>query len=129
VRISHHAGRAVNRVRTDRVGRAGSVTLRANGRLHHIGVGRVHHRTRVLILDPSKESPHHRGQTSFSGVVRDLICGSEGDSTAALAGTMRTVIAAVVRTAEVPPRLTGGLVSVGGGGRRAQWSDRRVRER
>ena len=80
-------------------------------------------------LDPSKESPHRRGQTSFSGVGRDLICGSESDSTAALAGTMRTVIAAVVRTAEVPPRLTGGLVSVEGGGRRAQWSDRRVRER
>jgi hypothetical protein len=45
-------------------------------------------------LDTSKESPHRRGQTSFSGVGRDLICGSEGDSTAALAGTMRTVIAA-----------------------------------
>jgi transposase InsO family protein len=39
-----------NRVRTDRVGQAGSVTLRVNGRLHHIGVGRIHHRTRVLIL-------------------------------------------------------------------------------
>lgn len=39
-----------NRVRTDRIGQAGSVTLRINGRLHHIGVGRIHHRTRVLIL-------------------------------------------------------------------------------
>jgi transposase InsO family protein len=39
-----------NRVRTDRVGQAGSATLRVNGRLHHIGVGRIHHRTRVLIL-------------------------------------------------------------------------------
>ena len=39
-----------NRVRTDRVDQAGSVTLRVNGRLHHIGVGRIHHRTRVLIL-------------------------------------------------------------------------------
>ncbi|OBK44797.1 hypothetical protein [Mycobacterium sp. 1081908.1] len=29
---------------------AGSVILRANGRLHHIGVGRIHYRTRVLIL-------------------------------------------------------------------------------
>ncbi|WP_255032923.1 integrase core domain-containing protein [Mycobacterium marinum] len=38
------------RVRTDRVDQAGSVTLRVNGRLHHIGVGRTHHRTRVLIL-------------------------------------------------------------------------------
>ena len=39
-----------NRVRTDRVGETGSVTLRVNGRLHHIGVGRIHYRTRVLIL-------------------------------------------------------------------------------
>jgi transposase InsO family protein len=39
-----------NRVRTDRVDQAGSITLRVNGRLHHIGVGRIHHRTRVLIL-------------------------------------------------------------------------------
>ncbi len=39
-----------NRVRTDRVDQAGSVTLRVHGRLHHIGVGRIHYRTRVLIL-------------------------------------------------------------------------------
>ena len=39
-----------NRVRTDRVDQAGSITLRHNGRLHHIGIGRIHHRTRVLIL-------------------------------------------------------------------------------
>jgi transposase InsO family protein len=39
-----------NRVRTDRVDQAGSVTPRVNGRLHHIGVGRHHYRTRVLIL-------------------------------------------------------------------------------
>lgn len=34
-----------NRVRTDRVDQAGSVTLRVNGRLHHIGDGRIHYRT------------------------------------------------------------------------------------
>ena len=39
-----------DRVRTDRIGQAGSITLRLNGRLHHIGVGRIHYRTRVLIL-------------------------------------------------------------------------------
>jgi Integrase core domain len=39
-----------NRVRTDRVDQAGSITLRVDGRLHHIGVGRIHYRTRVLIL-------------------------------------------------------------------------------
>ncbi|WP_231387948.1 helix-turn-helix domain-containing protein [Mycobacterium sp. 360MFTsu5.1] len=39
-----------DRVRTDRVDQAGAVTLRVNGRLHHIGIGRHHYRTRVLIL-------------------------------------------------------------------------------
>jgi hypothetical protein len=39
-----------NRVRTDRVDQAGAITLRVNGRLHHIGIGRHHYRTRVLIL-------------------------------------------------------------------------------
>ena len=34
----------------DRVDEAGSVTLRVAGRPHHIGVGRTHARTRVLIL-------------------------------------------------------------------------------
>jgi hypothetical protein len=39
-----------DRVRTDRVDQAGSITLRVGGPLHHIGVGRIHYRTRVLIL-------------------------------------------------------------------------------
>ncbi|MEU4289922.1 integrase core domain-containing protein [Kribbella sp. NPDC026596] len=39
-----------NRVRTDRVDDAGSVTLRMNGRLHHIGLGRTHARTPVMML-------------------------------------------------------------------------------
>jgi hypothetical protein len=39
-----------DRVRTDRVDQAGSITLRVGGRLHHLGVGRIHYRTRVLIL-------------------------------------------------------------------------------
>jgi transposase InsO family protein len=38
------------RVRTDRVDDSGSVTLRLHGRLHHIGIGRTHARTRVLLL-------------------------------------------------------------------------------
>jgi transposase InsO family protein len=45
IRVDTH-----DRVRTDRVDQAGSVTLRVNGRLHHVGVGRIHYRTRVLIL-------------------------------------------------------------------------------
>ena len=38
------------RVRQDRVDKSGTVTLRHNGRLHHIGVGRDHHHQRVLML-------------------------------------------------------------------------------
>jgi hypothetical protein len=38
------------RVRRDRVDNAGSITLRVQGRLHHIGIGRTHARTHVIIL-------------------------------------------------------------------------------
>jgi transposase InsO family protein len=38
------------RVRHDRVDDAGSVTLRVNGRLHHIGIGRTHARTHIILL-------------------------------------------------------------------------------
>jgi transposase InsO family protein len=38
------------RVRRDRVDHFGSLTLRLAGRLHHIGVGRTHARTHVLML-------------------------------------------------------------------------------
>jgi len=39
-----------DRVRRDRVDTTGVVTLRHAGRLHHIGIGRTHARTHVLIL-------------------------------------------------------------------------------
>lgn len=39
-----------DRVRTDKIDRVGTVTLRVNGRLHHIGVGRTHTGTDVLML-------------------------------------------------------------------------------
>jgi len=39
-----------DRIRHDRVDTAGSVTLRVNGRLHHIGIGRTHARTHVILL-------------------------------------------------------------------------------
>ena len=39
-----------DRVRYDRVDKAGSVTLRHNSRLHHIGVGRIHAGTCVILL-------------------------------------------------------------------------------
>ena len=38
------------RVRKDRVDTAGNLTLRHNSRLHHIGIGRTHAGTRVLML-------------------------------------------------------------------------------
>ncbi|MEV3937931.1 IS481 family transposase, partial [Glycomyces sp. NPDC049804] len=38
------------RVRTDTIDKAGSVTLRHNGKLHHIGIGRIHEGTRVLLI-------------------------------------------------------------------------------
>ncbi len=39
-----------HRVRTDRVDQFGKLTLRHAGRLHHIGIGRTHTGTRVLVL-------------------------------------------------------------------------------
>lgn len=39
-----------NRIRTDRIDQFGKLTLRHAGRLHHIGIGRTHARTRVLVL-------------------------------------------------------------------------------
>ena len=39
-----------DRIRRDTIDKAGVVTLRTNGRLHHIGVGRHHAHQRVLLL-------------------------------------------------------------------------------
>ena len=39
-----------DRIRHDRIDDSGCVTLRVAGRLHHIGVGRTHARTRVVLL-------------------------------------------------------------------------------
>jgi hypothetical protein len=39
-----------DRIRRDRIDDSGVVTLRHAGRLHHIGIGRTHARTHVLIL-------------------------------------------------------------------------------
>ena len=39
-----------DRVRTDIIDSSGVVTLRHAGKLHHIGIGRTHARTRVLLL-------------------------------------------------------------------------------
>jgi transposase InsO family protein len=39
-----------HRVRTDRIDTNGTVTLRTGGKLYHIGIGRTHARTHVLLL-------------------------------------------------------------------------------
>jgi transposase InsO family protein len=39
-----------DRIRHDRVDKAGSVTIRHNGRLHHIGIGRTHAGTYVILV-------------------------------------------------------------------------------
>jgi hypothetical protein len=38
-----------DRVRHDTIDNSGTVTLRINGRLRHIGVGRMHARTHVIV--------------------------------------------------------------------------------
>ena len=38
------------RVRHDRIDKSGTVTLRHNGKLHHIGIGRAHKHTPVILL-------------------------------------------------------------------------------
>ena len=43
------------RVRHDIVDQAGHVTLRHNGRLHHIGIGRTHARTRITLLAADRD--------------------------------------------------------------------------
>ncbi len=47
---SNRATDTHDRIRHDIIDTAGSVTLRHNGRLHHIGVGRTHAGTCVILL-------------------------------------------------------------------------------
>ena len=46
----HNGDRTHFRVRKDRINKSGTVTLRHNGKLHHIGIGRAHKHTPVTIL-------------------------------------------------------------------------------
>jgi transposase InsO family protein len=60
-----------DRIRHDKIDKAGCVTLRANGRLHHIGVGRTHTGTDVLLL---VQDLHIRVIHATTGeLLRDLI--------------------------------------------------------
>jgi transposase InsO family protein len=60
-----------NRVRTDRIDNTGLVTLRHQGQLYHIGIGRAHAGTRVLLL---VQDLHIRVINADTGeLIRELI--------------------------------------------------------
>jgi hypothetical protein len=60
-----------DRVRHDRIDTDGKVTLRVNGRLHHIGIGRTHARTPVLLLVQDR---HVRVVNAATGeLLRELV--------------------------------------------------------
>ena len=46
---SEPAARTHDRSRDDRVSKTGNVTLRHSGRLHHIGIGRAHAGTPIIL--------------------------------------------------------------------------------
>ncbi len=66
-----------DRIRHDRVDKAGSVTLRHRGRLHHIGVGRTHAGTCVILL---VQDLHIRIVNAITGeLLRELILNPNRD--------------------------------------------------
>lgn len=66
-----------NRIRHDRVDKTGAVTLRIAGRLHHIGIGRTHARTHVILLI---QDLHVRVVNAATGeLLRDLIINPDRD--------------------------------------------------
>jgi hypothetical protein len=68
-----HLGAAIvdghYRVRQDRVCDSGTITLRDNSRLHHIGLGRRHAGQRVLVLAHDR---HIRVLTEHGALIREL---------------------------------------------------------
>jgi transposase InsO family protein len=66
-----------DRIRHDRIDKAGSVTLRHNGRLHHIGIGRTYEGTCVILL---VQDLHIRVVNVITGeLLRDLILNPNTD--------------------------------------------------
>jgi transposase InsO family protein len=66
-----------DRVRSDRIDATGLVTLRHNGKLHHIGIGRPHAGTRVLLL---VQDLHIRVINADTGeLIRELILNPDRD--------------------------------------------------
>jgi transposase InsO family protein len=65
------------RVRHDTIDSGGTVTLRLNGRLHHIGIGRTHARTHVVLLI---DHEHIRVVHAATGeLLRDLTIDTSRD--------------------------------------------------
>jgi Integrase core domain len=66
-----------NRVRRDRIDSSGVVTLRHGGKLHHIGAGRTHARTHVLLL---VQDLHIRVINAATGeLIRELVLDPDRD--------------------------------------------------
>ena len=66
-----------DRIRHDKVGKTGSVSLRVAGRLHHIGVGRTHTGTHIILLI---QDLHIRVVNATTGeLLRDLILNPNRD--------------------------------------------------
>ncbi len=59
------------RIRRDRVDTSSVVTLRHHGRLHHIGIGRAHARTHVLLLVHDRNIRVINATTG--GLLRELV--------------------------------------------------------
>ena len=75
--VGDRASDTHDRVRTDRIDRTGLVTLRHNGRLHHIGTGRAHAGTRVLLL---VQDPDIRVVSAATGeLLRELALNPDKD--------------------------------------------------
>jgi transposase InsO family protein len=66
-----------DRIRHDRIDKTGAVTLRVNGKLRHIGVGRTHARTHVILLI---QDLHVRVVNAVTGeLLRELTIDPERD--------------------------------------------------
>jgi transposase InsO family protein len=66
-----------DRIRHDRVDKSGTVTLRVHGQLRHIGIGRTHHRTHVILLI---QDLHVRVINAITGeVLRELTIDTSKD--------------------------------------------------
>jgi transposase InsO family protein len=65
------AGDTHDRVRHDRIDDSGCVTLRVDGHLHHIGIGRTHARTHIILL---VQDLHIRVVNAATGeLLRELV--------------------------------------------------------